>query len=464
MKEMRVQGICGRLPSSLWAFVPLCLTGKTMRKTWAAFVLCSVAWMSAGCTREQIAQWQRQHGQGVSPAATAQTLTPERTATSLADKQQPEAAPTDDTSQAVLAYVAQLETLAQGEQEPAASLTEQPVPSTGDPSRRGRGGEATWSTSAPDPSRQVGTDGAPRQPEPSTPRTNQPLNLAPPETGASTAELADRPVPPRILAVSVTTDDPLESDSPPVPWLGTNQGLDIAVPEHQESLRRLIEQAQLELAEDPGNVRQQWRLTLLQLAAGRPAEAAEFSPEITREQRSLMSAAVSSIEACGQLLTSPAPNEADALSTVNSLRSLLQDQADLTIPVVALCTKVSTFGVYDEYSTGALIPHRANRVIVYCEIENFRTQQDTAGYYRSSLSSRLELFAADGHSIWIQEDTGIEDKSRQRRDDFFLAQLVTLPPSLGPGEYVLKVTITDLLASNTNEAIHRFYVGTPPAD
>ena len=54
------------------------------------------------------------------------------------------------------------------------------------------------------------------------------------------------------------------------------------------------------------------------------------------------------------------------------------------------------------------------------------------------------------------------DLSRQRRHDFFLAQMITLPDTLGPGEYVLKVSIQDELSGKSNQAIHRFSIGSSP--
>jgi len=428
-----------------------------MGKTRALFVAAVVAWMAAGCTQEQLAQWSWPTRRQASPEATAQTLVPQESPKEAADGQSPDEAPADDTTDAVLEYVNELEALSQGDQQTA----DDPAGDSSDP----RSEPAVPSpTDARRPVQHGHASPAPGQPDSDTPRTNRPLNLSSPETDPTIADPAGRLVPPRILSVSAATSDPLKTEPPRTAAVGPNQGLDTALPEKEESLHRLIEQARKELANDPANVRKQWRLMLLRLAAGEAADATEFSQEITREQRSLMSAAVASIDACGRLLTSREPNEADALTAVDSLRTLLVDQADLVIPVVALCTRVSTFGVYDEYPASALVPYQANRVIVYCEIENVTAQQGEDGYYRSSLSSRMELFSADGRSVWVKEETGIEDQSRQRRADFFLAQLVTLPPSLGPSEYVLKVAVTDLLGGNTNEAIHRFYLGTPPEE
>ena len=127
---------------------------------------------------------------------------------------------------------------------------------------------------------------------------------------------------------------------------------------------------------------------------------------------------------------------------------------------VAVYPQRMTFGVYDEMDPSLLVPYRANRAIVYCEIRNFFSDRMPDDTFRVTLSSRLEILTADGQSVWTHEEPSIEDVSRQRREDFFLAQLVTFPPELGPGDYVLKVMIEDTSAAKAAEAVHRFRIGS----
>jgi hypothetical protein len=146
---------------------------------------------------------------------------------------------------------------------------------------------------------------------------------------------------------------------------------------------------------------------------------------------------------------------------VDDLRHQLMRGAELLIPKVALCTRVSTFGVYDEMDHAALLPYHPNRTIVYCELDNFHSEPTDDGEYRVTLASRLEILTADGRSLWNHEEPRIEDHSKQRREDFFLAQLVALPASLGPGDYVLKVTVEDQAAAKATEAVYPFRIEAP---
>ena len=70
------------------------------------------------------------------------------------------------------------------------------------------------------------------------------------------------------------------------------------------------------------------------------------------------------------------------------------------------------------------------------------------------------MLTASGQSLWRHDEPEIIDLSRQQREDFFLAQMITLPATLGPGEYVLKVTIQDALSGKSNQAILPFTLGS----
>ena len=72
------------------------------------------------------------------------------------------------------------------------------------------------------------------------------------------------------------------------------------------------------------------------------------------------------------------------------------------------------------------------------------------------MSRRQLTSSASGQSVWRHEEPEIVDVCRQQREDFFLAQMVTLPGTLGPGEYVLKVTVQDALSGKSNQAMLRF--------
>ncbi len=286
---------------------------------------------------------------------------------------------------------------------------------------------------------------------------NVPVNLAALEvpeesTPKNTPEL------PKVIAVALTGDHTLEAPAVAEKTLGIQEGLEITSPGGKVSLKQLIEQARLNLEEEPASAKKQWQLTLLRLAAGQQQSAVDVSPSLAEDSRTLINNSVKSMEAISYLLNDPLADADEALRAVENLRQILQKGAALQIPTIALCTKVVRFGLYDAMPADYLRPYQANRIILYCEIKNFTSDSENNERYHTLLTARFELFTSDGRSLWEHEEKKLEDYSRKPREDFFLSQIITLPPGMPPGDYVLKVTITDLLGDKTNEGNHRFSI------
>jgi hypothetical protein len=284
---------------------------------------------------------------------------------------------------------------------------------------------------------------------------NLPLTL-----GTSRAGIVE-PRSPRVLAVAVKPRGKSGESASAKPAAAVAQASNVRDPNtaKQAAWERLLAQSEAELAKNPTDAKLQWRVSMLRLAAGRAADAGALSPELTEQRRGLLARQIALESALMRMLEDEADGADQVYAALESLRDAVRDDAELGLPTLALCSKVTTFGVYDELPDAALVPHRANRAIVYCEIENLKAERDPSDRYRTLLSTRLELFDQSGKSRWTHEERRIEDISRQRREDFFIAQLVTFPADLSPGEYVLKASVTDLLGSKTNEVTKMVGIG-----
>jgi hypothetical protein len=136
----------------------------------------------------------------------------------------------------------------------------------------------------------------------------------------------------------------------------------------------------------------------------------------------------------------------------------LRVRSGLTLPEVALCRTVSQFGVYEPCATAAqpatFPAGRETPVIIYCEIANFASQQAKDQQWETNLSYEMSLFKQGAPSMPVlgKKPAAIVDRCRNRRHDFFLADRITLPPSLSAGKYVLKVTIVDQQAHRIAES------------
>jgi hypothetical protein len=133
------------------------------------------------------------------------------------------------------------------------------------------------------------------------------------------------------------------------------------------------------------------------------------------------------------------------------LGARLRAQSELTIPALALCTKVKTFGVYDpmepEFAAG-----RAQPAIVYCEVENFASQLNEQQMWETRLSQDVVLYTETGLPVWHAKPHAVTDLSRNRRHDFFVVEKIELPANLTIGRYLLKVSVVDQNASRIAES------------
>lgn len=225
------------------------------------------------------------------------------------------------------------------------------------------------------------------------------------------------------------------------------------------TLEQWIQTLESGLADAPAGVQDQWKLCLLKLAAGDESAARSLADSLPDDQARELRALIDVLVLSRDSMSDPVAVSDEVLHAAETLRTVISERADLQIPTVKLCTRVQTFGVYDEMPQTSLVPGRPNRVIVYMEIANFASEQTPEGRYRTRLSGQLEVLTPDGRSLWKHEEPEIVDLSAQRRHDFFLAQLVTLPGTLDSGEYVLKATIQDELSGKLTQAVHPVTIG-----
>jgi hypothetical protein len=137
----------------------------------------------------------------------------------------------------------------------------------------------------------------------------------------------------------------------------------------------------------------------------------------------------------------------------------LRSQADLTIPTIALCTKVDGFGKYDPIDPARFPVGKDTPLIVYCEVANFASNLNDAKLWQTQLTWDMTLYAEQGMSVWSSKTDTISDSARVRRHDFFALKKFTVPSSLPIGRYLLKVSIVDTQANRVSEATVPIVIG-----
>ncbi len=209
----------------------------------------------------------------------------------------------------------------------------------------------------------------------------------------------------------------------------------------------------------PADASLQWRLGLLRLALGDKVLAMDVSEELSEDKLALVRKGLQAVLAIEDAVGDPVVHSDTAVEAIEDVTVTLLRSATLSIPSLKMCKKVSGFGVYEELDTSAFRAFSANQVIVYLEVDRFSSETMEDGRFRTLLSDRFEILTSDGESIWSHEEASIEDKSLRRRQDFFMAQRIVMPTNMDEGDYVLKVTVEDLLAEKRSQRILPFTIG-----
>jgi len=150
---------------------------------------------------------------------------------------------------------------------------------------------------------------------------------------------------------------------------------------------------------------------------------------------------------------------AEKIAPLVEMTDRLKEQAELTLPTVALCTSVSSFGVYTPVTDAKFQAGRANPVIVYCEVQNFASRLNTQGLWETKLTMETVLYTEDGEPVWPDNPQAepVDDTCRERRHDFFIRRMITLPANLSIQRYLLKISVTD-------EEVNRIAEATTPVN
>jgi hypothetical protein len=122
----------------------------------------------------------------------------------------------------------------------------------------------------------------------------------------------------------------------------------------------------------------------------------------------------------------------------------LDERAPLEITELQLCRKVKGFGDFESLDAAACRPGHV--VIVYCELGGLRYERE-GDHYRSRLTSRVEVLPpGGGEPVWRHDLGPVGDLCRRRRRDYYVNYKLTLPESLPPGTYELRLIQDDLIA------------------
>lgn len=140
------------------------------------------------------------------------------------------------------------------------------------------------------------------------------------------------------------------------------------------------------------------------------------------------------------------PQPSEKIASLLEMTRKLQRQVGLELPAIVLCDDVRAFGVYQplptEFALGA-----ARQVVLYVEVDQFASERQAEGMWETRLSLEAVLYGPEGDPVLQVPTAKAIDRSHQRRRDFFICQVMTLPAIKKAGRYTLKVTVQDMLSN-----------------
>ena len=255
-----------------------------------------------------------------------------------------------------------------------------------------------------------------------------------------------------------TADSTMEQPgAPPVASASPTSPLDAVIAELEQELSEWPKSAS-DLPERPTEWRRrQTDLRMLYLVAGRSAESVrviEALPEEEQEFWQSLMLAINVYRVSGE----DAGREAQLNQTIGHLRTAtrkLQPLSTLEIRRLTFCDRIDGFGSVTEFPTADFDP--GQRVLLYAEVQNFRTELTDAGSYRSEFAAVLE-FRREGDDEVL--DTvrlpQIQDECSVERSDYFQSFELTLPALAG--KYQVRLRLKDQLSLRTAESQLKFHV------
>lgn len=313
-----------------------------------------------------------------------------------------------------------------------------------------------------------------------TPRSGKPASLGLPTQTILQAALAEaqrkdeeqsrRPKPKVSVAMHVekVSDDEPDADVPAKPQANRDSKRaasanedEAAVEDWRASLKSTITGLEAETRESPRSAaevsRHAW-LRMMYLAAGRREDALKPIPGIAASEQDFWSAQIYGLATYldTEKLTDPAKRSAEARTHLVKAEKRLAEASTLAVKSLAFCDEVSSYGVYRKFKEDRF--KAGQPVILYCEVENFRSEESAKGFH-TALRSSYQILDQQGRRVSENDLALTEEYCQNERRDYFIRYFITVPERIYDGKYTLQLTIVDTLSQKIGQSTIDFTVG-----
>lgn len=233
----------------------------------------------------------------------------------------------------------------------------------------------------------------------------------------------------------------------PVPVKNAPQGV------WRQHLEAAITELDRHTREHPGeadSLANQVYLRLLDLAAGRREDALKPISGLPPGQQEYWAKQLFALSTyLDQGTLDPGRRAAEASLHLARAVTVLGEQGPLLVRNLAFCTHVHSYGVVERFE---LAEFRAEQqVLLYAEIENFKSEETAQGFH-TSLEASYEILDRQGQRVAHDDLATTEENCQNHRRDFFVAYLIKLPKNIYEGGYKLNLTVEDKLGRKIGQS------------
>ncbi|MDA1052219.1 MAG: hypothetical protein O3C40_17315 [Planctomycetota bacterium] len=144
-----------------------------------------------------------------------------------------------------------------------------------------------------------------------------------------------------------------------------------------------------------------------------------------------------------------------ALRPLRTAADHLANVSTLDVRQLTFCKEVLSYGeyrVFDSYSFRA-----KEEVVLYVEVDNFAAHP-RGDSFETELHSSYEIVDDAGRRVANVVLPVDKQVSNNRRRDYFIAYLLTMPTQIAPGSYRLNLTVEDVIGKKSNHAAVDFRI------
>lgn len=237
-----------------------------------------------------------------------------------------------------------------------------------------------------------------------------------------------------------------KSEKPPADWRD----------QLNASIAKLEKQTQ-EAPDDTAEIGQHVALRMLYLAAGRRDDALKPIAGIPAAQQDFWSKEIFGLAAYLDQTRNPdnSRRAAEANHHLREATARLGEIATLQVRNLTFCSEVSSYGVFKPFAATEF--QAGQELLLYAEVENFKTEHAERGYH-TALKASYQILDERGARVEEKEFALTEEYCQNPRRDFFVRYFIWLPQKIYGGRYTLQFAIEDTLSQKIGQASQEFTI------